>query len=117
MCSRRSYLTPLAELLQLQQGLILFEAFFEGQAMPHKSQTPPLIVIRIDLSLRQEERGMSMYIKRSDRGRRQAINDLDHFACGGVERRAYGAERRAYQRTIDISMKTQGRRALFQLFR
>lgn len=60
---------------------------------------------------------MSMYIKRSSRDRRQAINDLDHFARGGGERRAYSAERRAYERNIDLPSRKAERRTLFQLFR
>ena len=58
-----------------------------------------------------------MYIKRSDRDRRQSINDLEYFARGGVERRANGAERRAYEREIDMPVRPPRRRTLFQLFR
>ncbi len=60
---------------------------------------------------------MNAYVKRSGRDRRQAINDLDHFAKGGVERRAYGAERRAFERQIDPAVSSPARRTLFQLFR
>lgn len=60
---------------------------------------------------------MGTYIRRSDQDRRRAVNDLDHFAKGGVERRAYAAERRAYERNIETQTKSTRPRSLFQLFR
>ena len=60
---------------------------------------------------------MKPYIKRSDRNRRRAVNDLDHFARGGIERRGYGAERRAFDRDADLIESYSRRRTLLQLFR
>ena len=50
---------------------------------------------------------MSTFITRSGRERRQSINDLEYFARGGDERRAHGAERRAYERTSDFPDRNQ----------